>query len=264
MVAFRVTATSLSTLLLAACAHHPAQASQAAEPVILTEELPRMNGRPDFNGVWVMADYDLVYLPQEHNPPYNAPTRANMERYRTEFNPVIDDPAQFCVRMGMPWRMLNRARDYPVEIYQTDQRVIMLFEGHDDYRSIRLDRTTVPENLPALANGWSNAVWDGDQLVITSSNLTGRTEINTLQRSESAVVTERWTLARHPEYGDVVEIDITMVDPERYDAPINARNVYKRAAPGVEVGGYNCADALWEEYLIGREEELAGASEAGE
>lgn len=263
MAHFRLTATAMSVALLAACAYQPMAAAQDAPPVAQTDGLPRLNGRPDFNGVWVMAAYDLVYLPQEHNPPYNARTQANMERYRTEFDPVVDDPAQFCVRMGMPWRMLNRARDYPVEIYQTDQRVIMLFEGHDDYRSIRLDRTTVPENLPLLANGWSNAVWEGDQLVITTSNLTGRSEINTLQRSEAAVITERWTLKRHPEFGDVVEIDITMVDPERYDAPIHARNVYKRAEPGIEVGGYNCADALWEEHLIRREEELAGAAETG-
>jgi hypothetical protein len=265
MTGLRLAATAMSALLLTACAHQPVQASEVVSTVAEPATLPTLNGRPSFNGVWVMAAYDLVYLPQEHDPPYNEQTRANMERLRTVFDPVIDDPAQYCVRMGMPWRMLNRARDYPVEIYQTDQRVIMLFEGHDDYRSIRLDRTTVPENLPALANGWSNAVWNGEQLLITTSNVTGRTEINPLQRSESAVITERWTLSRHPEHGEVIEIDITMVDPERYDGPIHARNVYKRAAPGIEVGGYNCADALWEEHLIRREEELAatqdGASE---
>lgn len=219
--------------------------------------IPTRNGKPNFNGVWVMASYDLVWLPQEHDPPYTPEIKAEMERYTTRFVPKQDDPAQLCVRMGMPWRMLNRARDYPVEIYQNPDRIIMLFEGHDDYRSIRLDRTTVPENLPALGNGWSNASWDGDTLVITTSNLTGRSTINPLQRSEEAVVTERWTMRVHPEFGDVIEIDITMVDPQRYTAPIKARNVYKRAQPGVEVGGYNCADALWEDYLAKREAEVA-------
>lgn len=224
--------------------------------------VPMRNGMPDFNGVWVMADYDLVYLPQEHNPPYTDETRANVERYRVQFEPVRDDPAQFCVRMGMPWRMLNRARDYPVEIYQTDQRVIMLFEGHDDYRSIRLDRTTAPENLPASANGWSNARWDGNVLEITTSNVTGRSGINTLQRSEEAVIVERWELDNDPAYGgDIIRIELTMTDPQRYTAPVHARNVYMRAAAGIEVGGYNCADALWDEYLIGREEELAAQPE---
>lgn len=226
--------------------------SQAA-----STSLPMKNGKPDFNGVWVMASYDLVWLPQEHDPPYTAEVRAEMERYRTRFDPKKDDPAQFCVRMGMPWRMLNRARDYPVEIYQNPDRIIMLFEGHDDYRSIRLDRTTFPENLPALGNGWSNARWDGGTLVITTRNLTGRTTINPLQRSEEAEVTERWTLKKHPEFGDTIDIDITMVDPQRYTAPIKAHNVYKRAEPGVEVGGYNCNDALWEDYLVRREEEIA-------
>lgn len=231
-----------------------------APGVSATEGVPKKNGHPNFDGVWVMASYDLVWLPQEHDPPYLPAIKAEMDRYKGKFDIKRDDPAQFCVRMGMPWRMLNRARDYPVEIYQNPDRIIMLFEGHDDYRSIRLDRTTVPENLPALANGWSNAKWDGDVLEITTSNLTGRTTINPLQRSEDMVVTERWTLKKHPEFGDVVDIDITAVDPQRYSAPIKAHNVYKRAKPGVEVGGYNCADALWEDYLAKREEEVAGSA----
>ncbi|HQA17780.1 MAG TPA: hypothetical protein PK680_05280 [Novosphingobium sp.] len=252
--------TALAFSLLTACTSAqgeqpaPISAPSAAQSV---PDVPRKNGKPDFNGVWVMASYDLVWLPQEHNPPYTPEIQAEMDRFRTQFDPKVDDPAQLCVRMGMPWRMLNRARDYPVEIYQNPDRIIMLFEGHDDYRSIRLDRTTVPENLPALGNGWSNAKWDGDTLVITTSNLTARTTINPLQRSESAEITERWTLKKHPEFGDVVDIDITMTDPERYTAPIKAHNVYKRAAPGIEVGGYNCADALWEEYLVKREAEIA-------
>lgn len=219
--------------------------------------LPMKDGRPDFNGVWVMASYDLVWLPQEHEPPYTPEIKAEMERYHTQFVPKQDDPAQFCVRMGMPWRMLNRARDYPVEIYQTPQRVVMLFEGHDDYRSIRLDRSVAPENLPALGNGWSNAKWVGDSLEITTTNLTDRTTINPLQRSEEMVITEHWALKKHAEFGDVIEIEMTIVDPHRYTTPVKARNVYKRAKPGVEVGGYNCADALWEDYLAKREDEIA-------
>lgn len=259
--------TGLAGLAHAAPAATPAPAETAPAPATpgpgaltpgaTTADIPMRDGKPNFNGVWTMAAYELVYLPQEHNPPYTPEIQAAMKRYKTEFDPVIDDPAKFCVRMGMPWRMLNRARDYPVEIYQNPDRIIMLFEGHDDYRSIRLDRTTVPENLPALANGWSNAKWEGNTLVITSSDVTGRTEINTLQRSEKAVITERWTLARHPDYGDIIDIDITMVDPERYTAPVRAHNVFKRSEPGTEVGGYNCADALWEDHLAKREAEIA-------
>lgn len=218
---------------------------------------------PDFTGVWVMAEYDLVVLPQSGNPPYTAEVQANMDRYKREFDAVKDDPAQFCVRMGMPYRMLNRARDYPVDIYQTKDRVVMLFEGHDDYRSVRLDRTTVPENLPASANGWSNAHWEGDTLVITTSNVTGRSAINPLQRSEEAVITERWTMQKHPVHGDLIDIDITIVDPLVYTLPVKAHNAWKRAAPGVEVGGYNCADALWETYLEAREAEIAAKMTKG-
>lgn len=259
MSIFRRSTTVIAALMLGGSALTSALATETPAPEISAagDAFPSLEGVPDFNGVWVMADYDLVYLPQEHEPPYTPEAKANMDRYHSEFDPVQDDPAQFCVRMGMPWRMLNRARDYPVEIYQSGKRIIMLFEGHDDYRSIRLDRTTVPENLPASANGWSNAHWEGQTLVITTSNVTGRSEINPLQRSEDAVITERWTFKKHPQYGDIIDIEITMVDPQRYTAPVRAHNAYKRAPAGIEVGGYNCADALWEEYLAKREEELS-------
>ncbi len=255
--------TSLAGCAYAATSAAPAvTAAPAPAAAPAATDIPTRDGKPNFNGVWVMADYNLVYLPQEHNPPYTPEIQAQMDRYKTELDPVIDDPAKFCVRMGMPWRVLNRARDYPLEIYHNPDRIIMLFEGHDDYRSIRLDRTTVPANLPALANGWSNAKWEGDTLVITSTNLTARNEVNTLQRSEEAVITERWTMYKHPEHGDVIDINITMVDPLRYTAPIKARNVLKRAEPGVEVGGYNCADALWDAYVEEREKQIAAAKRA--
>ena len=215
--------------------------------------------RPNFNGIWVMADYDLVYRPEMHNPPYTPKARANMERYLREFDRTRDDPAQYCVLMGMPWRMLNLARDYPLEIYQTPDRVIMLFEGHDDKRSIHIGRTTVPENLPQSANGWSNAQWDGDTLVITTSNVTPRTDINPLMRSEEAVITERWTKKVDPKYGDIIDVDMTIVDPPIYTEPVKGHQVYRRAPAGVEVGGYNCADDLWDKHLIAREAEIAAA-----
>ncbi len=237
---------------MAACAS-PQQT--AATPV--EQATPTQAAHPDFTGVWVMASFDMVTLPQSGNPPYTPEVQANMDRYKRDFDVVKDDPAQFCVRMGMPYRMLNRARDYPVDIYQTDKRIVLLFEGHDDYRSIRLDRTVVPENLPTSANGWSNARWEGETLVITTSNMTGRSAINPLQRSEDAVITERWTMKKHPEFGDMIDIDITIDDPNVYTRPVKAHNAWKRANPGVEVGGYNCADELWENYLAKREQEIA-------
>lgn len=254
----RSTFVTLTAALLASVAN-PSFAADNPVPETASSASTE-NSKPDFNGVWTMADYSLTIRPEDSPPPYTQEVQANVDRYKRDFDIVKDDPAQFCVLMGMPWRMLNRARDYPLEIYQTKERIFIIFEGHDDRRVIRLDRTTVPENLPQSANGWSNAYWEGQTLVVTTSNLTARTAINTLQRSEEAVVTERWNFRKDEKYGDVIEIDITIVDPPIYTKPVTARQVYKRSAPGVEIGGYNCADDLWARYLEAREIEISKKS----
>lgn len=257
MISFsRFSGISLASALLVCATSICAQTNSPAVPAAPASQRP-VAAPVNFNGIWVMRDYADVLLPQEGEPPYTEEVKRRMHRFKTEFDLAVDDPARFCVAMGMPWRMLNRARDYPLEIYQTPDRIFILFEGHDDRRSIHVGRTDVPENLPRAANGWSNARWDGNTLVITTSNLTARAPINTLQRSEDAVIEERWTMEKDPANGDVIHIDMTITDPIVYTHPVKARMVYKRAEPGVEIGGYNCMDALWEEHLEKREAELA-------
>ena len=163
--------TTLALSLLTACTtaqgQQPAQnfAPVAAQSV---PEVPRKNDKPDFNGVWVMASYDLVWLPQEHDPPYTPEIKAEMERFRTRFDPKVDDPAQLCVRMGMPWRMLNRARDYPVEIYQNPDRIIMLVERevgwrHPGHHHVEPHRAQHHQPAAALRIGGNHRTLDAEE-----------------------------------------------------------------------------------------------------
>ena len=69
-------------------------------------------------------------------------------------------------------------------------------------------------------------------------------------------MTERWQLGQHPEYGQVLEVDITVEDPEIFVTPARAHQVYKRSAAGVVPGGYNCSSSLWDDHIDVRKAEL--------
>jgi hypothetical protein len=73
-------------------------------------------------------------------------------------------------------------------------------------------------------------------------------------RSEKADIVERWTLRRDPVLGEVIDIDLTVTDPEIYLQPAKGRQVWKRAPEGTTAGGYNCTQAIWDEHITKRQE----------
>jgi hypothetical protein len=62
-------------------------------------------------------------------------------------------------------------RDHLIDIYQTPDRVTMLFEGYDVHCLIHLDQTAAPENSMPSTIGYSPGHWEGAVLVIETSAL---------------------------------------------------------------------------------------------
>ncbi len=210
--------------------------------------------KPDFSGVWEMADFELVTRHDENNPQYTEQARAQLEYYQENFDPVVDDPARFCVRKGMPWTITSRARTYPTEIYQDENRIVMLFEYMDNRRVVHLDGRTWPDGYSPSSEGYSVGRWEGDTLVIETTGLTAHHEIGPYVRSEEAKVTERWRLVEHPDYGETIDITVVMEDPEVLLQPATGRQVFKRAPEEVVVGGYNCDYEVWDRHVSSKEQ----------
>lgn len=218
--------------------------TRAAHNVVAHPRFPA-----DFNGVWQVADATLVIRPDVTGAPYTPQAKQQIDDYKSKFDTIKDDPAKFCSVKGMPWTMLSRARDYPVEVYQTADRVVMFFEFEDKVRNIHLGQTSFPENLPPSAEGYSIAHWEGNTLVVQSQGFSAREYPDPYLRTENAKMTERYTRGTHPTFGDIITIDIIIDDPEIYTTPAHAHQVFKRAPQGTIVGGYGCGDALWREYI---------------
>ena len=216
--------------------------------------------RPDFSGVWTSPGAEYVHLPEQTKPKFTAQAAANLAHYETNYDIGKDDPAVVCFLKGMPWTVLMRPRDYPVEIYQTPDRVFMFFELYDTYRSIRLNEATFPENLPPAANGYSIAHWEDNSLIIETRNMPAINPISPYPRSDQARVIERWTIEQHPQLGETLHVAVTVYDPVIYAEPGHGEMIFKRAPPGTKVGGYNCSAQLWDNYVTRRESEVATKS----
>ena len=228
---------------LSGCVHSPSLNATRSAGVTLPSVEPA-----DFNGVWETADPALVVRPEFGTPPYTAAAQKWINDFKLLLDPVKDDSANFCGIQGMPWTMLGRARTYPVEIYQTSDRVAMFFEVFDSYRNIRIGGE-VPKNVPSSVNGYSVAHWDGASLVIATKALVERPFPNLQLRSEQTKIVERWTREKNTVHGDVILVDIEIEDPIVYTRNVVGRKVFKRSVPGTVVGGYNCPERLWQEHV---------------
>ncbi len=217
----------------------------------------------DFSGVWRSAGPDYAVLPEQNAAKFTPDAARGLEYYRAHFHPGKDDPAVVCLLKGMPWTILLRPRDYPVEIYQTPERVVMFFELYDTHRNILLGEKTFPDDVPPSGNGYSIAHWEGDALVIETRNLTATNPVTPYPRSEEARIVERWTRGTDAQLGDVLRVDITVHDPRVFTEPGRGWVTFHRSPPGTRVGGYNCSEQLWDNYVDKRRAEVEGRAHDG-
>ncbi|OYU45405.1 MAG: hypothetical protein CFE44_07655 [Burkholderiales bacterium PBB4] len=200
---------------------------------------------------------ERVELPEFHGE-FTEEAKANMAHFKANYHGDDADPAvKTCLSKGMPWSALIRARDYPVEVYQTDDRIIMMFELYDQFRNIRIDGAPMPENYPESPNGYSVAHWEGDTLVIETTGMPALNPIGPNLRGNGAKVPARWSFKQAPQFGQLFVIDLVQDDPEVYAKPASGHNEMKRAAADVVVGGYNCSAGLWDDFVARKEAMIA-------
>lgn len=207
---------------------------------------------PDFTGLWKIADGSLAVKPEDDVKALTDEGQRRRRIFQSDFDPLHDDPNSFCVAHGMPWIMLSRARDYLIDIYQTPQRVTLLFEGMDWHRLIRLDQKQVPEGYTPGSNGYSLGHWEGDTLVIATDHLRATPEVGLYQRSEQMQLSERWRLIRHLKYGRALEVTIDVVDPVIFRGHSRGHQLFVPADPGSVLNEYGCTESLFEDHLAGK------------
>jgi hypothetical protein len=205
---------------------------------------------PSFNGLWSIANADLTVKPGDDASNLTDETQRRIKAYAGNDGVTVESPEKYCMPHGMPWIMVSRARDYLIDIYQTTERVTMLFEGMDVHRLIRLDQTSVPESYSPGTNGYSLAHWEGSTLVIETSSLRPTNELGRFHRSEQMRITERWRLIEHPKYGRALEAQITVVDPVIFRKPDHGYQLFIPAGPGAVLNAYGCNESAWDDHVV--------------
>jgi hypothetical protein len=190
------------------------------------------DGKPDLSGFWQSnaggANYGLeqnrgefltpstrgvIVDPPDGRLPYQPWARA--ERIERELpHRGYDDPTAHCfVAGGVPRSLYVPS---PFQILQPPGYVVMLFERMS-WRQIPLDgRAHIPDNI-RLWHGDSVGRWDGDTLVVETTNMNGKTWLNEVGDvvSHAQHTVERFT----PVDGSTMTYRATVTDPLVYTRP---------------------------------------------
>ena len=179
----------------------------------------------DFSGIWSRVTSGIAKVHLDYTPA----AQAAVDDYH-----YLDDMALRCVSPGL---VRVSGWPYPLEILQTDDQLVILYESFHEVRRIHLDGRGFPDHLPPRAMGYSVGHWDGSTLVVETRQLTaGFVDLNGQPLSENARVVERMSLS---EDGQIYRSEMTVYDPENYNRPITRHRVW-RSTPETVILEYDC------------------------
>ena len=214
--------------------------SALAQPAVAKEDssIPRnSDGKPDFTGFWNVPYVPNITLGKEDTVPYT-------DRGRMAFKnrDLKDDPTSNCWYGGVPRIMQS---PYPIQIVQTRDYLVILFEDMHTWRSIPLNGRPHPKNMEPAFLGDSTGHWEGDTLVVDTTNLKDApwTWLDTAghQHSDALHVIERFTrktvtFVYQYTIDDVKMYSAPWTVPERVFMPL-------KAVPGLpELIEYSCTE----------------------
>ena len=105
----------------------------------------------------------------------------------------------------------------PIDIIQSADRIVQLFEYAHFWRTIWTDGRALPEDPGPYWYGYSVGRWEGDTLVVQTIGLDARAWMDEWGTpfSEETKVTERWRKVN----ANTIEMTITVEDPRTFSKP---------------------------------------------
>ncbi len=216
---------------------------------------PPTIAHPDLSGVWMA--FAAIAPDGGFAPKYSAEGQARLDAFSSRFKQIPETGA-FCVPGGMPSVMLATV-SYPIEIVQTESRLVMLAELEMQVRRVFLDGREHPTDYLPTGVGHSVGRWEGNQLVVDTS-LLEEWQLKPWPRSEQTHIEERLYLTKRaavsaptnafvatvekPINDDVLVVELTVTDPALYDGPQKRTAYYQRMADTATLE-YACATELW-------------------
>lgn len=198
---------------------------------------------PDWNGIWIREgsiNFDpttpgdrpdtSAYLSPEYAERFKAKLKA-----RAEGKPT-GDPTAACLPGGMP-RVMNMV--YPMEVFIQPKQVTIIAEWASQVRRIFTDGRGHPEDPDPTFMGHSIGHWEGNELVVDTVAMRPDTVLTQygMEHSDVTRVKERFRLR-----GDILEDELTLIDPKMLNRPWTVVKRFKRAPKGFDILEYVCED----------------------
>ncbi len=193
---------------------------------------------PDLSGVWRQHSPPgtraaALFSFNREDPPMTpwAETlfKANKPSFGPRAVPDSNDPVNpttgnsiGCFPPGVP-RIYQHP--FPMEIIQIPGRVIMFFEFNHFVRQIYMDGRGHDKNVAPLWMGDSIGKWEGDTLVVDTTNFNDKTWLDRggHPHSEALHLTERIRRTDH----ETLEIELTIDDPKAYTKTWTAKQYFQ-------------------------------------
>jgi hypothetical protein len=169
---------------------------------------------PDISGLWSARGLSAnIY---EKGDPYMTPwAKQKLAEAKPSFGPKsvllteTNDPVYKCYPPGVPRIYFH---PFPLQIVQIPGQVILLYEYDHTVRHVFTDGRKHPEDAEPTWLGHSIGHWEGDTLVIDTTNFTDQ---NPFPGAQNLHVVERLTRADD----DTIRYQFTVEDPGMWTKP---------------------------------------------
>jgi hypothetical protein len=148
----------------------------------------------------------------------------------------IDDPTVHCLMPGVP-RVVGMP--FPLEIIQTPNKIVIVYEAFRTTRVIPTDGKLVGGESAPSFNGDSVGHWEGDTLVVDVKNFNGRIWGPGQMKvtSDKYHVVERYSLQ-----GDALAYEAVIEDPGVLTGPFVYRSTLRRPVGETRIMEYECLE----------------------
>lgn len=179
--------------------------------------------------------------PPDRNLPWKPEEDAKRREFLLRMNPAADlRHVELNARCALPGLFQGEDNNNPYQFLQPAGAVVIVYDYNHTSRVIHLDgRPHVGKNI-RLFMGDSVGHWEGNTLVVDTTNFNGRIaysrEIPYL--SDALHTTERFTIAD----ANTIDYEVTIDDPTLFTKPWKTAGYFSRAAKGVESLEFACAE----------------------
>ncbi len=216
--------------------------------------------RPDFTGVWESYRGGAGqrrasgFGGARGDLPLTEEGERLLANYRQLLGPENANPAAYCVDYGVP-TMMEQPGSYPLEFIQKPNQLTIIYEPENETRRIYIgERQLPPEQRLRSRQGYSEGHWDGEVLVVRTTDLLDGRDQSAHPHSDQAVIDERFSVAVDAAGTRVLTYEAAITDPVYYTEPVMVRRQYQ-PLDGFIIP-YRCPDEFWYELLEMRQQQL--------